>query len=434
MVLITIDTLRADHLGCYGYPRNTSPTIDALAQNATVFTQCVSQSTGTLPSHSSIFCSLNPPSHGAVHNLSALSPEVPSLVRLFRDNGYRTGAVVSSAVVHSGSGLNQGFQDYNDSLDSTELNRNNAERRADSTTGAAIEWIWKRNGERFFLWIHYIDPHGAYYPPEQYRQLFVDDKYYSEEGELPIGETHFQPNVIPLYQALPASREPANYISQYDAEIRFVDEHINRLLQFMKKTDLMANTIIVVTSDHGEILTGRDFYFSHSIRTYDELALIPLIVYFPNAPAHRRIDEQVRAIDILPTIMDRLKIKNPHPIHGRSLMPLVRGDAEFEPKPAIVFSEYGSPKLDEKVGAQRTIRTETWKFTQNAPDGSEELYNLVDDPAEKTNLADRETEVLNSMKEMLEKWEKSITTRKVAKPELSRKMIEQLESLGYTAK
>ncbi len=172
VLFITIDVLRADHLGCYGYPRETSPAIDAFAQESILFENCISQSTSTVPSHASIFTSLNPPSHGVITNVARLSDEIPSLVKVFESNDYSTGAIVSSFVLQSDRGLTQGFETYDETLGSPELNRREyRERRADSATDTAISWLRERGEEDFFLWVHYIDPHGAYYPPEEYREM-----------------------------------------------------------------------------------------------------------------------------------------------------------------------------------------------------------------------------------------------------------------------
>lgn len=435
VILITIDTLRADHLGCYGYPRATSPKIDEFAQKSFVFTQCVSQATATSASHASILTSLHPPAHGVIQNSLRLSPKIPSLVRVFRDNDYHTGAFVSSVVVSARFGLDQGFQEYDDRLDSVELNRSQqGERRADSTTDAAMKWIEERGDEKFFLWIHYIDPHGAYFPPEGYRKLFINDEWYSKGGELDVADNDYSPNAIPAYQVLSDFREPPYYVSQYDAEIRFVDDQIGHLLRFLERTNLMSKTIIAVTSDHGETLTEREYCFSHGTRTYDEQAQIPLILYFPDLPARKRVDDQVREIDILPTILDKLRIKNPFPVHGQSLIALIRGDRDHPEKAALIFSDYGSDLYDSRLGAQRSIRTEEWKFTRNSWDGSEELYNLKSDPLEKRNLAEKKPEVLGQMRKLFNEWEKNIKQVEVLRPELSKETLEQLESLGYLVK
>jgi len=435
VILITIDTLRADHLGCYGYPRPTSREIDELAQKSVVFTQCISQATATSASHASILTSLHPPAHGVIRNSLRLSPEIPSLVRLFRDGGYHTGAFVSSVVVSAQFGLNQGFQEYDDKLDSVELNRSHqTERRADSTTKAAMQWIEEKGGEKFFLWIHYIDPHGAYFPPESYRNLFVNDEWYSKGGELDVAEDDYSPNAIPAYQVLSDFREPSYYVSQYDAEIRFVDDQVGHLLRLLERANLMSKTIIIVTADHGETLTEREYCFSHGTRTYDEQAHIPLILYFPDLPPHKRIDVQVREIDIMPTILDKLRIKNPFPVHGHSLMPLVRGNADYAEKAALIFSDYGNDLYDTHLGAQRSVRTEEWKFIRNSWDGSEELYHLKNDPSERVNLAERNPESLSKMRKLFDEWESNIKQAEILRPELSRETIEQFESLGYLVK
>lgn len=435
VLFITIDTLRADHLGCYGYPRETSPSIDALAERSIVFDNCVSQATSTLPSHASIFTALYPPAHGVIHNIVGLSEDVPSLVGVFKENGYATGAVISNIVLQSRFGLNQGFQTFDEELDSRELNRLKfRERRADSATDAAISWLQKKGGRPFFLWVHYVDPHGAYYPPSEYRRMFVDDEWYTEEEDLPIAAENFVPKTIPKYQDLFGAKNPSYYISQYDGEIRFADDQIGRLLEFLDASGLSSDTIVTITADHGESFTERDLYFTHTFRTYDEQAVIPLIIHFPGMTTNRRVEAQVRAIDIMPTLLDRLDLKNPHTVHGQSLMELIAGGGNPPADFAMIYSDHGMEVLDTVMGAQKSIRTRKWKLTRNSRDGSLELYNIEDDPLETNNLAAAKPEVAKQMEELLDSREKEIEKATVLKSKLSPELIEQLDSFGYLTK
>ena len=435
VLFITIDTLRADHLGCYGYPRETSPSIDALADRSIVFENCISQATSTLPSHASIFTSLYPPAHGGIHNIAGLSKDVPSLVGVFKKGGYATGAVISNLVLESRFGLNQGFQTFDEELHSRELNRLKfRERRADAATDAAISWLQKKGGRPFFLWVHYVDPHGAYYPPPEYRRMFVDDPLYTEEEELPIGEKNFIPKTIPKYQNLFEAKNPSYYISQYDGEIRFTDDHVGRLLGFLDESGLSSDTIVVVTADHGESFTERDLYFTHTFRTYDEQAVIPLIIHFPDMETSKRVEAQVRAIDIIPTLLDRLDLENPHPVHGQSLMEVITADAPPPADFAIIYSDHGMDIFDNVMGAQRSIRTRQWKLTRNSRDGSLELYNIENDPKETNNLAAVRPKVAKQMEKLLDTKEKEIEKATILKTKLSPELIEQLNSFGYLTK
>jgi arylsulfatase len=435
LILITIDTLRADHLGCYGYPRDTSPSVDGLAKQSVVFTHCVTQATATAASHASIFTSLYPPAHGVTHNSLSLSPEIPSLIGVLEKNNYRTGAFVSSIVMGSLRGLDQGFQIYDDILESRELNREDAyERPADLTTSAALDWIQYGGNKRFFAWIHYIDPHGAYYPPEQYRGLFVGDQWYREGDELPAGSIHYPQHAIPAYQILSEHRDPAYYVAQYDAEIRFVDDQVGRLLRHLEEAGLLSNTVIVITSDHGETLAEREYYFSHGIRTYDDQALIPLIMYFPDRAQHTEISAQVRAIDIMPTVLDRLGVGIDATVHGQSLMPLVRGDDDYSGGPALIFSESGKELYDVDLGSQRSLRTPKRKYIRNSRDETEELYNLEDDPLERTNLAATDSMTAAEMGKLFDAQARGIQQAKTLERKHSEEEIKKMESLGYIVK
>lgn len=449
VLFITIDTLRADHLGCYGYERDTSPSIDAFADGAIVFENCISQATSTLPSHASIFTALYPPAHGVINNLLGLSDSVPSLVNVFKDYGYTTGAIVSNVVLESRFGLDQGFSTYDEEMNSRELNRRKfRERRADSATDAAIAWLRKNEGESFFLWVHYVDPHGAYFPPPEYRKMFVGDEWFSEGEEVRVAEENFVPHTIPKYQELSDIGNPSYYISQYDGEIRFTDDHVGRLLDFIEKSGLSPDTIVVLTADHGESFTERDLYFTHTFRTYDEQARIPLIMKFPGegAGAAARIKSQVRAIDIFPTLLEKTGLENPHPVHGRSLAKLMSAAGKGHAKEiltekarsiadtAIIYSDYGIEALEKKMGAQKSIRAGRWKLTLNSRDGSVELYDLEHDRFERDNLAQARPELVRQMGKLLHLQESEITTAVGNKPKLSPELIEQLDSFGYLAK
>lgn len=435
VLFITIDTLRADHLGCYGYPRETSPSIDAFAARSVVFDNCVSQATSTLPSHASIFTSLYPPAHGVIHNITGLRKDVPSLIRVFSDNGYATGAVISNLVLESRFGLQQGFQTYDETLDSRELHRKKfRERRADSATDAAINWLRNKKRAEFFLWVHYVDPHGAYYPPPEYREMFVDDEWFEKGEKLPIAAKNFVAKTIPKYQELFGNDNPSYYISQYDGEIRFTDDHVGRLLKFLDESGLAPNTIVVVTADHGETFTERDLCFAHTFRTYDEQAIIPLIIRFPDPSIHKRINAQVRAIDIMPTLLDKLDLENPYPVHGQSLMKLITSDENPPVDFAIIYSDYGMEFFDSEMGAQKSIRTQQWKLTLNSRDGSLELYSLENDPFETHNLAESQPAVLKQMEKLLHDRETEFKKGAVRQPKLSAELIEQLDSFGYLAK
>lgn len=435
VIFITIDTLRADHLGCYGYPRQTSPAIDKFAEKAVLFEDCIAQATSTLPSHASIFTSLYPPAHGVIHNIAGLSKDIPSLVNVFRANGYFTGAIISNLVLESRFGLAQGFETYDEELESHELNREKfRERRADAATDCAIDWLNRHSRRKFFLWLHYIDPHGAYYPPAEYREMFTNDEWYSEAEQLPIGNGNIAARTIPEYQALFGIRNTSYYVAQYDGEIRFTDDQLGRFLRHVDDLGLMSNSIVVITADHGETLTERDICFSHTFRTYDEQARIPLIIRFPDTTPPGRISDQVRAIDIMPTLLDKLHIKNPYPVHGQSLMALITQGKKPDTEFTVISSDHGLQVLDSVIGSQKSLRTSHWKFTRNSWDGSSELYNLHDDPMEKNNLVSEEPAVRREMEELLEEWGKSINSAPLVTPHISEEKIKQLESLGYMTK
>jgi len=262
----------------------------------------------------------------------------------------------------------------------------------------------------------------------------VNDEFYSSDKEFPISDSGFARNAIPDYQALFGRTDAAYYVAQYDAEIRFTDDHIGRLLEFLRQTDLISETIVVITADHGETLAERETLFSHSFRTYDEQALIPLIIRLPGMGPPKRIREQVRSIDIMPTLLDALDLKNPYPVHGQSLLRLITSGEEPPSNFAVIYSDHGMEVLDSIMGAQKSIRTQHWKLTKNSWDGSRELYNLDEDRLEKTNLISQETAVAEKLETLLDEWDRTIERTSVLKPRIPPEKIEQLNSLGYLVK
>jgi arylsulfatase len=328
VILITCDTLRADHLGCYGYARPTSPNLDRLASEATVYEDAWSAAPLTGPALSSMLAGRLPDEIGvSASNRELMSAEVVTLAEIARDAGVTTAAFVSNGVLRRAPaqqgdiGVQQGFQLFDDALHQKELNRALLERPADDTTNAVLAWL-DHSGvdDPFFLWVHFQDPHGPYTPPPEHLAPFARDP--ASEPELPAGTSQGGRGQIPHYQLVGAERRPGPYVDRYDAEIRFFDAELGRLLDGLRARGLYEDSLIVFTADHGESLGEHGYWFSHGEHLHGELVRVPLIVRRPARTRPRsagtpspdgaeRIDRLVMHLDLWPTLVEALSLAAP---------------------------------------------------------------------------------------------------------------------------
>jgi choline-sulfatase len=394
VVLVTIDTLRADHLGAYGYSRGRTPHLDELAREGVFLENVTSQVPVTLPSHASLMTGMVPPTHGVRDNtFFRLDDGATTLAEILQSRGYDTAAFVGAYVLDESFGLAQGFDRYDDDLpeEGSESTGTVAERRGEDVTRAFVTWLEGRESDRpFFAWIHYYDPHLPYAPPAPYREEFAA-----------------QP---------------------YDGEIAYVDEQIGRVLAALgpggreRGTD---DTLVVVTSDHGESL-GEHGEKSHGFFVYDSTLRVPLLLRDPGLfPEGARIESPARTIDILPTILDALSIPVPREVQGRSLLPLLDHD---EPTGPVAYAECYVSELNFHWAPLVALRDGSYKYIE-AP--RPELYDLASDPGETRNLAEREPDRVRRMRSALralvEGFPKNLSSRLQPDPAT----IERLRSLGY---
>lgn len=424
VLLITLDTTRADRLGCYGYEKTTSANLDRLAAEGTLFTQAIAQAAVTPVSHASIMTGLNPYSHGlrVLHGLteSRLADSQVTLAEVLKNAGYSTAAFVSAFPVSERFGLNQGFDIFDadfltapaDQLVSRNgiVNTGPNQRRADDTSDRALAWLAAARSP-FFLWLHYFDPHDPRVrpPPE------VLERYGDVEGD---------------------ERDLLRFL--YDVEIEYLDLHIGRVLDRLKETGQAARTIVAVVSDHGEGL-GDHNWWTHGI-LYQEQVRVPLIVRAPSVPAGRRVDYVVRTIDLMPTLLDLIGFAPEAcpPMEGQSLVPLLEGDS---PDPNLVaycdsvnmltysFTRQIKDVKDEMLFAEVSG---PWKYIHHVrqPEASE-LYDLANDPAEQVNLLEKQLAVAARLKaDLLAR--KCIPAGQLGRQaHMSPEDIERLRSLGY---
>jgi arylsulfatase A-like enzyme len=324
VLLVTIDTLRADRLSCYGYAVPTSPNIARLAGRGVLFSHALSPSSCTAPSHASLMTGLYPGAHsvGVYNGRYEMSAETTTLAEILRGRGMRTAAVVSNAVLSRKLGLSQGFELYDDSLDSRELNRPLRERHADSAVDRAIAQIRRFGGEPFFVWLHLQDPHGPYVPPPAWDK-FRDFSHPMPEAALPFGRDESGHRAIPRYQAYRDMHACADYARRYDSEIAFMDHELGRLLAFVENG--ASGTLVILTSDHGEAMGESEFFFAHSHSLGLDQVHVPLVMTGPGIPAGQILAPAVSTLTVFNTVLDYLGLPAASAESGASsLLPLVQ--------------------------------------------------------------------------------------------------------------
>ena len=393
VVVITIDTLRADHVGCYGYKDVRTPNIDALAADGIRFERAYTPVPVTLPSHSAMFTGTYPPLSG-MHDFSGnvLSAQQPTLASVLKQNGYATGAVIGSAVLDSRFGLNQGFDFYYDHFDFNRLQESNLEemeRPGNVVTDVTLDWLSKNYRKKFFLWMHLYDPHHPYRPPAPY------DKEYASHP--------------------------------YDGEIAFADTQVGRLIAFLKDKGLYTNTLVVLAGDHGEGL-GEHGEKTHGFFIYNSTLHVPFIAHLPSKVAAKVESTPVSLADLMPTVLAVLDIAPPPKVQGRSLLPLITGKALSEDR--SLYSETFLPRLHFNWSELRGAQTANYHFI-DAP--RPELYDLKKDPGESQNLLPQKKAVGEEMRGKLNALVREYTTGQelAQKTGLDPALMERLKSLGY---
>jgi arylsulfatase A-like enzyme len=371
VIIISVDTLRPDHLGCYGYARDTSPNVDAFAGESTLFTRCFSQAPSTRPSCGVILTGFFPHELKIFNNSDKLAEGVVSLPEILRQAGYTTIGVVSNFVLRKTSGYEQGFDYYDDQMDDTEITRGLPERIAAKTTDTAISLLRLNHEKRFFMWIHYQDPHGPYDPPPPYNTMFLDES--REPRLLPVNETVSGMGGIPSYQAIGGIRDYNHYVSEYDGEIRYFDENFGRLIREIKALGLYDKVLIILTADHGEGMGEHDYYFAHGEYVYNSLIHVPLIVHGGKSGVTR--DDYARHIDIVPTVLSYAGMKPGDAYRGVNLLEQSAGELP-------IFSE---------MPGKYSVIDDGLKLIQHVETGEFMLFDVARDPGESENLlANRE--------------------------------------------
>lgn len=425
VLFISLDTVRSDHLSVYGYPRDTTPTLEALASRGVVFEQAFAASTQTSPSHGSFLTGLDPQRHGSEINGVPIDPAVTTAAELFAGAGFDTAGFVSGYPLrHQDSGLGRGFAEYDDRFE--------GERRdGRATVSRAIDWLTERSPDHpYFVFLHLYDAHGPYLPPSD-----VQVRYRSEGPPRPARR-------LPRYQILfDEEGRPEldfnDYVDRYDTMIRLQDDLLATLLD---RVDLDRTTVVVV-ADHGETLDERFHMLDHGGQVFDEQIRIPLLVVTPGVGAARR-DAMIAGVDLMPTLLELGGVPVPRELAarlaGRSLVPLLadgrREGTRFVTSTAYPFQIRHADRgyVLSKERPILSIRTREWKLISYP--GVEapylELYDLVNDPGELRNLSAEEPARAEQMRQALDTWygaRDTLTTPDDLAPETR----EKLESLGY---
>lgn len=407
VILISIDTLRADHVGSYGYHRQTTPSIDQFASGSVLFTEAVAPAPQTLPSHASIFTSLIPSHHGGLANFRfKLSEEAVTMAEILKDHGYATVSFNDGGVMSASFGFSQGFDLYESTPHKSEFS---------TRVAPAKEWLSRHQDRPFFLFLHSYEVHLPLAPGAAYLELF--DSGYA--GPLPghLGGKvlrDIRDGKIEITEA-----ELEHIIDLYDATIRSMDAAFQDLIGFLREADLLDNSLIVFTSDHGEEYGERGRIAVHGPTLFDEVLLVPLIIRFPEGLfASTVVDSQVRSIDILPTVLDVLGIEAPTRFDGTSLVDLVRSGTDQH-----------LPALSEaRSGTLASLRDGSWKVIRG--ERTVKLFDLRNDPSETSDLASDDPAERDRLQALLEQILGS--QRRVSTPhEPDDEAVEQLKALGY---
>ncbi|MEW6747102.1 MAG: sulfatase-like hydrolase/transferase [Planctomycetota bacterium] len=359
VLLVTLDTTRADHVGCYGGPAGITPHVDALAARGVLFKKVVAPVPLTLPSHTSILTGLEPYHHGVHDNgIYKVGADSVTLAEILSGEGWETAAFVASYVLSAQFGLDQGFGLYDDRVDRTrgvELGTLQ-ERSADAVTNAFLEWLERREGSRpFFAWVHYFDPHHPYEPPPAYTAKF-----------------------------------PAQ---PYNGEIAYADAELGRLWEVLRKRGFSERTLIVVTADHGEGL-GEHGEPTHGHFVYDSTIRVPLILSHPSLPQGVQSDELARLVDIAPTILSFLGVERRGTMDGADLLARMREASE----PTIAYAESELPRIQFGFSPLRAVTDGQIKLI-DAP--HPELYDLTRDPSEMQSIAEKKGDIVERLREAL---------------------------------
>ena len=401
IVLVSFDTLRADHVGAYGYTKNTTPTIDKFAQEGFVFTNAISVTSWTLPSHMSWFTGVYPSQHKVLNkftvtndgqeeitNLEKVSPGMLTLAEILKQNGYKTGGFTGGAGVNHEFGFDKGFDIYTDDKEFAGFS---------DSIPKALDWISQNKDEKIFVFLHGYDIHGQYVPEGGYDFRFLDFEYSGKLDGSKEEQKDLREEGLARGQIFLTPEDVKFLTSLYDEKVQRADKKFAQFVEKYSEMGLKDKTLFILTSDHGEELYehGR---IDHGHSLYEELIKIPLIIAFPGLKGETKISEQVGSIDFMPTILDLVGIEKSETLErqmsGRSLKSLMGGNR-------VALDVF--PETDYRYDTfLRAIRTsDSWKLITDLENKSRQLYFLNKDSQERENKADSEASQFNKLNQLL---------------------------------
>jgi arylsulfatase A-like enzyme len=437
VLLIGIDTLRADHLGCLGYARNTTPTLDRLAREGVLCTKSMSASGWTIPSVMSVMTSLYPDVHQVRSYKNKLSDRISTLAGVLQSHGYMTAGFVSNPAIEGRYGFSSGFALYDDFTVGLDFTADIFEQHdkviedphvactSEPVTQAALRWLRHRPAQPFLMFVFYFDPHYDYLPPKPYDTMFDPDYQGDIDGRGSVNE--------PRHSHRPADRDLRHLLALYDGEIRYTDSYVAKLLEAFADEGLSENTLVVLFGDHGD-----EFYehgrTGHARTLYSEIVHVPLILSWPGRlPAGTHIDVLTGQVDIMPTILDYLDLRHDGDMQGSSLRPVIEGKTDK-------LHDTLWTELDHLTHVQATIN-EHYRLVRDVDKDAWELYDLSRDPGEQTNLCGQSpvAEIRLAMQAKWEKWTKDndvlsnrlLERTKPQENSVSEQQLQQLKALGY---
>lgn len=461
VLLISIDTLRADHLSCYGYDKVTTPHLDRLGEEGILFENAYSTAAWTPPAHASMLTGLYPSSHGVVDN-HRLRKDIPTLAEVFSKSGYRTAGFVNNSQVGELVGLEKGHETYmevwrgskgrsivrrsmnylvRNAMEAVGLNDHGAHR----TNQLARDWIRENKGHAFYMFIHYIEPHNPINAPYPFK-----NKYWQNRNRHGIDKNKLylvaQNPLVCFTNNIRLNREELTALrALYDGEISYIDYKIGELIAFLKKERIYDNTFIIITADHGEHFGEHDLY-SHVASLYEPIIHIPLMMKFPEGfNRQARISGLVQLVDIFPTVIETIGLNQEflRGIQGKSLFRTANDPtyhdyiiAEWEGRiPEFVSERIRNLDEDPIVKKFREtmvmIREGHYKYILKS-NGGEELYDLEKDKREENNILEREKEIGKGLRHKVTQWQSSKSELKYEKQSSIDEMTKRnLESLGY---
>lgn len=385
VVLISLDTTRADHLSCYGYDLPTTPNIDALAAEGHLFRNCTTPVPMTLPAHTSMFTGTIPPRHGKHKNGdTVMDPSLPLLASMLQSQGFRTGAFLSAQVLNRSFGLDQGFSHYDDQFDTHE-------RIGEDVNRSAFEWLDQQNPDEdsIFLFMHYFDPHDEYEPPEPFATEYSDHPY--------------------------------------AGELAYTDQCVGQVIEKLKSKGMFDSSLIIVTGDHGEML-GEHGELTHMYFIYQSAIRVPMVYRLPGGSPPQTIEDLTSIIDIVPTVCDLLEIDAPVGLQGKNMAGFFRGDPPM-PEDRYLYCESTHATLY-NANSLIGLVSNDWKYIHTT---RPELYNLQDDPGELNNLVEQNARQADILRENLFQVAEAASREQQARQNrpIAPELVRHLQSLGY---